>query len=117
MSGKTRRIVRIMDLNNEADLLAAYDEAHRPGNTPRAVLEAQRRHGIAEMEIYRAGDRLIMIMEVTDSYNPAALDTDSARSVEITSWHQRMALLQKAPLPDGVAWPEARRVFRQSEHD
>ena len=106
-----------MDLNNEADVLEAYDEAHRPGNTPRAVIEAQRRHGIAEMEIYRAGDRLIMIMEVTDSYNPAALDTDSARSVEITSWHQRMAQLQKAPLADGMAWPEARRVFRQSEHD
>ena len=117
MFGKTRRIVRIMDLNNQADLLDAYDEAHRPGNTPQAVIEAQRRHGIAEMEIYRAGDRLIMIMEVTDSYNPAALDTDSARSVEITSWHQHMAQLQKAPLPDGMAWPEARRVFRQSEHD
>jgi len=69
------------------------------------------------MEIYRAGDRLVMIMEVIDSYDPAALDSDSAFFVEITRWHQRMAQLQKAPLPDGVAWPEARRVFRQSEHD
>jgi L-rhamnose mutarotase len=116
MFGKTRRIVRIMDLNNQTDLLDAYDEAHRPGNTPVAVIDAQRHHGIAEMEIYRAGDRLIMIMEVTDSYNPGALDIYSARSVEITRWHQRMAQLQKAPLPDGMAWPEARRVFRQSEH-
>jgi len=30
-----------MDLNNQADVLDAYDEAHRPGNTPRAVIEAQ----------------------------------------------------------------------------
>jgi L-rhamnose mutarotase len=117
MSRNTRRIVRLMDLNNRSDLFQAYELAHQRGNTPNAVLSAQRRHGIAELEIYRAGDRLVMIMEVTDAYDPAALDAESARSPEIAAWHQRMAELQTAPFADRVAWPEAHLVFRQSEHD
>jgi L-rhamnose mutarotase len=112
-----RRIVRIMDLNNRPDALQAYELAHTRGNTPAAVLSAQRRHGIAELEIYRAGDRLVMIMEVTDAYDPAALDAESARSPEIAAWNKRMTELQRAPFADGVGWPEARLVFRQSEHD
>ena len=112
-----RRIVRIMDLDNRAEVLGAYDLAHQPPNTPARVLNAQRQHGIAEMEIYRAGNRLVMIMEVTDAYDPAALDAETARSSEIAAWHQRMGELQRAPFADGVGWPEAHLVFRQSEHD
>ena len=106
-----------MDLNAGAELAQAYELAHQRGNTPSAVLSAQRRHGIEELEIYRAGDRLVMIMEVTDAYDPAALDAESARWPQIAAWHQRMAQLQRAPFEDGIAWPEAHRVFRQSEHD
>jgi len=117
MSRNIRRIVRIMDLNNGPQTLDAYDLAHESPNTPAAVLSAQRRHGIAEMEIYRAGNRLVMIMEVTDAYDPAAIDAESAHSPDIAAWHKRMAELQRAPFTDGVAWPEAHLVFRQSEHD
>jgi L-rhamnose mutarotase len=112
-----RRIVRLMDLNNHPDVLEAYELAHQRGNTPAAVLTAQRGHGITEMEIYRAGDRLVMIMEVTDDYDPSALDAESGPSPEIAAWHKRMAELQRAPFADGIAWPEAHLVFRQSEHD
>jgi L-rhamnose mutarotase len=117
MLSNTRRIVRIMDLNEGTEVAKAYELAHQRGNTPAAVLRAQRCHGILEMEIYRAGDRLVMIMEVTEAYEPAALDAESERSSEIADWHRRMGELQKAPFMDGVAWPEAHRVFRQSEHD
>jgi len=117
MSRNTRRIVRVMDLNDRPDLFEAYELAHKRGNTPAAVLRAQRDHGIAELEIYRAGARLVMVMEVTDTYDPAALDAERARSAEILAWHKRMAELQSAPFADGAAWPEAHVVFRQSEHD
>lgn len=117
MSRNTRRIVRLMDLNSRPDLLQAYEFAHARGHTPAAVLRAQRCHGIAELEIYRAGDRLVMLMEVTDDYDPAALEAESGRSPEIAAWHKRMAELQRAPFADGVAWPEAHLLFRQSEHE
>jgi L-rhamnose mutarotase len=106
-----------MDLNNRQDLLEAYELAHKRGNTPAAVIRAQRSHGISELEIYRAGDRLVMIMDVTDDYDPAALDAETGRSPEIADWHKRMAGFQRAPFADHIAWPEAHLVFRQSEHD
>ena len=106
-----------MDLNNRPDVLEAYELAHKRGNTPATVLRAQRVHGITELEIYRSGDRLVMIMEVTDDYDPAALDAESGRSPEIAAWHKRMAEFQRAPFPDRIAWPAAHLVFRQSEHD
>ena len=117
MTQNTRRIVRVMDLNNRPDVLEAYEIAHQRGNTPAEVLNAQRRHGIEEMEIYRAGNRLVMIMEVTDAYDPAALDAETGRSPEIAAWHKRMGELQRTPFMDAVAWPEAHLVFRQTEHD
>lgn len=106
-----------MDLNNRPDLVEAYELAHTRGNTPAAVLRAQRGHGITELEIYRAGDRLVMIMEVTDDYDPVSLDAESGRSAEIAAWHKRMDEFQRAPFADRLAWPEAQLVFRQSEHD
>lgn len=106
-----------MDLRNSPEVLEAYDWAHTPGQTPAPVLDAQRRHGIVEMEIFRAENRLVMIMEVTDAFNPAGLDAEAEHSAEIRAWHQRMGELQRSPFGDGVAWPIARLVFRQSEHD
>jgi L-rhamnose mutarotase len=111
-----RRIVRVMDLADDPEVFAAYHAAHAPGGTPRAVLDAQRRHGIEELEIFRAGNRLVMLMQVAADFDPKALDAESARDPDIAEWHRRMAVLQRAPFADGVGWPEAALVFRQSDH-
>lgn len=109
-------IVRVMDLADDPAVWAEYDAAHAPGNTPQPVLDAQRRHGIADMEIYRAGNRLVMLMYVTDAYDPDALDAEGVSDPAISEWHRRMGVLQRAPFSDGTGWPEAAPVFRQSEH-
>ena len=112
----TRRIVRIMDLADDPATLAAYDQAHAPGNTPPEVIAAQLRHGIAELQIYRAGCRLVMLMDVTPDFDPEALDAERHGQAAIDQWHVRMGALQRPPFADGEAWPEAVRVFRQSDH-
>lgn len=111
-----RRIVRVQDLVADEDVYAAYDAAHAPGHTPAAVLEAQRRHGIADLEIYRVADRLVMILTVTAAYDPDGLDQASATEPALIDWHPRMGALQRRPQGATGDWPEARRVFRQSEH-
>lgn len=111
-----RRQIRIMDLHDDAATLAAYDHAHAIGQTPAKVLDAQHRNGIADMEIFRVGNRLVMLMDVTADFDPQALDAEAAVQAVISNWHRRMGALQRAPFADGVAWPEAQRVFRQSDH-
>jgi len=110
------RIVRIMDLAADDATLAACDHAHSVGQTPPEVIAAQVRHGIAELQIYRAGHRLVMVMDVTDAFDPAGLDAEGTVNEAIRAWHIRMAQLQRAPFADNQAWPEAHRVFRQSDH-
>lgn len=111
-----RTIIRVMDLADDPAIWAAYDAAHLPGATPRAVIDAQERHGIADMEIFRAGNRLVMLMHVTAAFDADALEVAGLADAAISDWNHRMAAIQRAPLPDGPAWPEAVRVFRQSDH-
>jgi len=115
-AGAARRIIRVQDLADDPDVFAAYEAAHRPGATPAVVLDAQRRHGILDLEIYRYADRLVMIMTVSNAFDPAGLDRESATSPELVAWHRRMATLQRQPGQADSDWPEARLVFRQSDH-
>ncbi|MEO9130198.1 MAG: L-rhamnose mutarotase [Sphingomonas sp.] len=111
-----RRIVRVQDLADDTGVFAAYDEAHRPGNTPAAVLDAQRRHGILDLEIYRFANRLVMVMTVSENFDPAALDRESASLSELIEWHRGMGALQRRPAGASSDWPEAALVFRQTDH-
>jgi len=111
-----RRIIRVQDLADDSGVFAAYEAAHRAGTTPAAVLDAQRRHGILDLEIYRYADRLVMIMTVSDAFDPAGLDRESATSPELVEWHRRMGTLQRRPGQADNDWPEAHLVFRQSDH-
>ena len=115
-SAGLRRIVRVQDLADGPAVFVAYDEAHRPGRTPAAVLDAQRRHGILDLEIFRHTNRLVMIMTVSDDFDPDGLDRESAALPELIEWHRRMGLLQRRPGKAEQDWPEAQLVFRQSDH-
>ena len=112
----TCRIVRIMDLDPDPASAAGYDGAHSVGQTPTAVIGAQHEHGIVEMQIFQSGDRLVMILELADDFDAAGLERAERDHPEIAAWQIRMAALQRAPFPDGEPWPEAHRVFRQSDH-
>jgi L-rhamnose mutarotase len=110
------RVVRIMDLHEDAATLSAYDHAHAVGETPAAVVAALHRHGIAEMEVLRSGNRLVMILQLAVGFDPEGLAAAERNDPELAAWQVRMATLQRAPFADGAAWPEALRVFRLSDH-
>ena len=112
---KTRRIVRMTEIEGGLAAIRAYEDAHLPGNTPAAVLASQRRHGVAELTIYRLGDRLVMVMDVTDAFDPRGLDQDAQSDPVLIDWHRRMSALQR-PVEGEVNWAEMRCVFRQSDH-
>lgn len=111
----TRSFVRMIDLVDDPAAIAAYEEAHAPGHTPLEVLAAQRRHGIADLAIYRLGTRLVMVMEVTDAFDADALDRETAATPALLAWQRRMGALQRS-LPGQDGWAELRCVFRQSDH-
>ena len=109
----SQRLCYALDLHDDPDLIAEYESYHRPDGVwpeiTRSLLEA----GIEDLEIYRAGDRLFMIMQVGEGFDPEAKARADAANPKVQAWEQLMWRFQKPP-PDaapGEKWRPMRRIF------
>ena len=64
----SRRHCAVLDLADDPALIADYEARHAPGAVWPRVIAHIRAQGVEAMEIWRAGDRLVMIAEVADDY-------------------------------------------------
>ena len=112
----TRRVL-ILDLKDDAELIAAYEAYHRPGGVPEAILHSIRASGIEEMQIFRSGNRLVMLMETGPGFDPQAKAAADAADPAVIAWEELMdRYQQRLPwAPAGVKWLEADRIFALSE--
>ena len=72
-----------LDLADDADLIRQYEDHHKPENERKAITESIRSAGITNMEIFRTGNRLFMIMETADDFDftrKAQMDADNAEA-------------------------------------
>ena len=114
----SRRFVLALDLVDDAKLIAEYEDWHRPGHTPQPIIRSIVDSGIENMEIYRAGNRMFMIIEAGDFYSPQGKARTDAANPDVQRWIARMKQFQQAvPAagPDGT-WLEMERVFRLTDH-
>jgi L-rhamnose mutarotase len=77
-----------------------------------AVIDHIRASGVEAMEIWRTGDRMIMIAEVADDY-PRKVEVP----VETDRWEELMWRFQR-PLPhaaEGEKWLPMTRIFSLEE--
>lgn len=108
----TRRHCFALDLVDDAALIADYEARHAPGAVWPVVLDHLRAQGIEAMEIWRTGDRMVMITEAADDY-PRAVETPP----EIAEWETLMWRFQRA-LPHaapGEKWVPMQRIFTFGE--
>jgi L-rhamnose mutarotase len=108
----------LLDLQDDAALIEAYQEWHRPGRVPEDVLKSIRDSGVQQMEIYRLADRLVMIMKTDSAFDPSAKAAADAANPAVAAWEAFMAPFQK-PLPmatDGEKWLRANRIFDLEDH-
>jgi L-rhamnose mutarotase len=106
------RYALALDLVDDAARIAAYEKAHEsiwPG-----VRDHLRTHGVVDMEIYRLGTRLFMVMEVDpDRYNAGVLAAASVANPLIAKWEALMWTYQ-VPTPwtlAGEKWVLMSRIF------
>ena len=101
-----------LDLAGDAELIAEYERLHGPGAVWPAVIEHLRATGVEGMEIWRTGDRLFMIAEVSSDY-PRRVATPP----EVDRWEELMWRFQR-PLPhaaEGEKWVPMTRIFSLDE--
>ena len=112
------RHVLLLDLKDDPELIAQYEAWHAAGAVPKAVIESIRAADIREMEIYRSGDRLVMVMETGPQFDPAAKAAADRGNPDLIAWEELMNRFQRS-LPhagEGEKWVEAKRIFSLDEH-
>jgi L-rhamnose mutarotase len=114
---ETGRHILLLDLVDDAEAIARYEAWHAAGAIPAAIAKSIRMAGIDAMEIYRAGTRLVMLMETGPTFDPAAKAAADAADPDVQAWETLMATMQR-PIPmagEGEKWVEAQRIFTLSE--
>jgi len=108
----TRRYCLTLDLKNDPDLIARYKDHHK--EVWPEIVESIKDSGVEEMEIYLLGTRLLMVLEVNESFSfekKARLDEENAK---VREWEQLMSRFQQQ-LPEakpGQKWVVMEQIFK-----
>lgn len=101
-----------LDLKDDPQLIAEY-ERHHQAVWPE-ILESIRTAGILDMQIFRTGNRLFMVMEVTNEFDGAAKAAADAANPRVVEWETLMDQFQQR-LPwaaPGQKWVPLTRIFQ-----
>ena len=107
----SKRYSLALDLKDDAVLIAEYEEHHR--NVWPEILKSIKEAGIEQMEIYRIGNRLFMIMETTHDFSFEKKVAIDAANESVQQWEQLMWNYQQA-LPiakPGEKWMLMNKIF------
>ncbi len=114
---ETQRHVLLLDLVDDPQAIARYEAWHAAGALPPAIARSIRDAAIVAMEIYRAGTRLVMLMETAPGFDPAVKAATDAADLDVQAWEALMATMQR-PIPAagaGEKWAAATRIFSLAE--
>jgi L-rhamnose mutarotase len=103
-----------VDLIDDPELIAGYENRHKSENAWPAITKSITDAGIINMEIYRTGNRLFMIMETADNFSfeqKAAMD---AANEKVQEWEQLMWTFQQplAWAKEGEKWVMMKKIFQ-----
>lgn len=110
----TRRHCFALDLKNDPALIEKYKTHHAKGAVWPEVLDSLKATGIEDMQIFCVGNRLFMIMEVNETFDPEHKAKMDAENTRVQEWEELMNQFQ-LPLPwanKGQKWVEMEEIFR-----
>ncbi|MEZ2336929.1 L-rhamnose mutarotase [Mucilaginibacter sp. RCC_168] len=109
-----KRYCLALDLKDDPHLIAEYERWHKAENSwpeiRKSIVDAE----IWDMQIYRTGNRLFMIMETSDQYEPQKKAAMDALNPRVQEWEQLMWIFQQ-PLPwakEGEKWVVMEQIFQ-----
>ena len=113
---KTERICFALDLIDDEKLIREYEDYHE--SVWPEVEESIKSAGIHQMEIYRTGNRLFMIMEVNERFDikeKAKLDSQNSK---VQEWEKLMDRFQsRLPWVDhNVKWVQMNQIYKLEEN-
>jgi len=106
-----KRYCLALDLADDKQLIAEYEAHHR--QVWPEILASIKEAGIEQMEIYRTGNRLFMIMETDDHFNFEKKAKADAVNDKVQQWEELMWKYQQG-LPGakpGEKWVLMEKIF------
>lgn len=89
----SERICMALDLKDDSKAISTYEKYHK--EVWPEVVESIKDAGIEDMQIYRTGNRLFMIMEVSDSFDPELKAKMDSENEKVQEWEQLMSTMQQ----------------------
>lgn len=107
-----KRFCLALDLVNDEEKIAAYEAYHK--DVWPEIIQSIKNSGIEQMEIYRFGNRLFMIIDASDKFTfdkKAAADVrnEKVQEWEKLMWDYQLAIPGSKP---GEKWVVMKEIFR-----
>ena len=110
-----KRYCLALDLKNDPQLIKEYEEHHR--KIWPEISKSIKDSGIEQMEIYRHGTRLFMIMDVNDEFSFEKKNEADKNNPKVAEWEELMWKYQQ-PMADaikGEKWILMKKIFELNE--
>jgi L-rhamnose mutarotase len=106
------RLYFALDLVNDSALIQEYERWHKPDMIWPTVTHSLRDSGVQELELYRCGNRLVQVLEVSQDHPfHAVVDADMAAWEELMWRYQQSLPFAQA----GEKWVRMNRLFSLRE--
>jgi L-rhamnose mutarotase len=104
--------ILLLDLVDEETSIKQYEAYHE--KIPAAIEDSIRSSGIKSMEIYRFSNRLVMEIQVEDTFSFASKAAADQENPDVQAWENLMNQFQQR-IPGSQAhekWVVTNRIFR-----
>ncbi|MFO2462800.1 L-rhamnose mutarotase [Pseudomonas sp. 15FMM2] len=100
-----------LDLIDDPELIARYEHLHQ--QIWPQISAHLRQHGVLDMQIWRLGTRLFMVMDTGPQFSATAFAQASASDAQVLEWEALMSRFQQ-PTPwtlPNEKWRPMTRIF------
>ncbi|WP_423126788.1 L-rhamnose mutarotase [Gaoshiqia sp. Z1-71] len=110
---KFKRYCKTLLLENDPDLIEAYQQAHSPGNTWPEIARGMKEVGILDMEIYIHENRLFMIMDTVADFDHEQAMAKLAGKPRQAEWEAFVSRFQQTgkEATAGEKWQLMERIY------
>jgi L-rhamnose mutarotase len=111
-----KRYCLTLDLKDDPALIEAYERYHQA--VWPEIVKSIYDSGITNMEIYRYGNRLCMIMETIDAFSFERKALTDGQNKKVQEWEKLMEnYQQRLPGTAGEKWKPMDRIFKLPDFD